>query len=334
MDKKQAEKLKAEKIKRRRRKNIRGYTMMALCALALIAAIVFGVKAAINAFGDNEVIENPIGNSEFVESTEGEENTTEENNGEENTETAEEGGSEENSEESGSEENTEENSVENSEEVSEENTETEPENSTVSTTPTEKPEQTWATMLVNQWSYMPEGYVPEVRAVNYEGVSPANNKFDVRAVEALEQMLADARSAGYNMYLVSAYRSHEYQINLFNRKVNEYKAAGYDDATAYSQASQWVAIPGTSEHCIGLAADIVSSTWYNYNSDLTHDFEDTEHFDWLYSHCAEYGFILRYPKGKESVTGITYEPWHYRYVGVDAAKYIMENNITLEEFWS
>ena len=318
MDKKQAEKLRAEKIKRRRRKNIRGYTMMALCALALIAAIIFGVKAAINAFGHNEVIENPIGNSEVAESTEGEENTTEEN-----TETAEEGGSEENSEEI---------SEENSEGVSEENTETEPENSTVSTTPTEKPEQTWATMLVNQWSYMPEGYVPEVRAVNYEGVSPANNKFDVRAVEALEQMLADARSAGYNMYLVSAYRSHEYQVNLFNRKVNEYKNLGYSDDEAYNQASQWVAIPGTSEHCTGLAADIVSSTWYNHNSDLTHDFEDTEHFDWLYSHCADYGFILRYPKNREATTGITYEPWHYRYVGVEAAKYIMENNITLEEF--
>ena len=187
-------------------------------------------------------------------------------------------------------------------------------------------------MLVNQWSYMPEGYVPDVREISYEGVSPLNNKFDVRAADALEKMLADARSAGYNMYLVSAYRSHDYQVSLFNRKVNEYKALGYDDATAYSEASQWVAIPGTSEHCTGLAADIVSSTWYNYNSDLTHDFEDTDHFDWLYEHCADYGFILRYPKGAEAITGITYEPWHYRFVGVDAAKYILENHITLEEF--
>ena len=196
----------------------------------------------------------------------------------------------------------------------------------------QKPEHSWSTMLVNQWSYMPEGYVPEVRAINYQGVSPANNKFDVRAADALELMLADARAAGYNMYLVSAYRSHEYQIGLYNRKVNEYLNAGYDEATAKSEASQWVAIPGTSEHCIGLAADIVSSTWYNYNSDLTHDFENTEHFKWLYENCADYGFILRYPKGKESITAITYEPWHYRYVGVDAAKYIMENNLTLEEF--
>ena len=195
-----------------------------------------------------------------------------------------------------------------------------------------KPEQSWSTMLVNKWSYMPEGYVPDVREISYDGVSPLNNKFDVRAADALELMLADARAAGYNMYLVSAYRSHDYQVNLFNRKVNEYKALGYDDATAHEQASQWVAIPGTSEHCTGLAADIVSSTWYNHNSDLTHDFEDTEHFDWLYEHCADYGFILRYPKGAEAVTGITYEPWHYRFVGVEAAKYIMDNHITLEEF--
>ena len=196
---------------------------------------------------------------------------------------------------------------------------------------TQKPEQTWSTMLVNTWSHMPEGYVPEVRRV-YNCGADTGKDFDVRAADALELMLSDARAAGYNMYLVSAYRTYDYQVGLFNRKLNEYKNAGYDDQTAYNEASQWVAVPGTSEHCIGLAADIVSSTWYNTNSDLTHSFEETEHFDWLYKNCADYGFILRYPKGKESVTAITYEPWHYRYVGVEAAKYIMENGITLEEF--
>ena len=321
MDRKEAERLKAEKAKRRRRKNLRGYTLMALCFLALVAAIFFGVKAALNAFGDKDVPENPIGGTEIVESTEGEENNTEENTAEENADENSENTADENGDETVAEENT-----------ASENVAEEPENTETSAPASEKPDQSWSTMLVNQWSYMPEGYVPEVRAIVYEGVSPANNKFDVRAAEALEQMLADARAAGYNMYLVSAYRTHEYQINLYNRKVNEYLNKGYDDATARSEASQWVAIPGTSEHCIGLAADIVSSTWYNYNADLTHDFENTEHFDWLYNHCAEYGFILRYPKGKESITGITYEPWHYRYVGTAAAKYIMENGITLEEF--
>ena len=99
------------------------------------------------------------------------------------------------------------------------------------------------------------------------------------------------------------------------------------------EAAKWVAIPGTSEHNTGLATDIVSSDWYTYNSDLEQSFEETDTFKWLYEHCADYGFILRFPKGKESVTGIVYEPWHYRYVGKDVAKYIMENDLTLEEFW-
>lgn len=314
MDKRQAEKLRAEKRRKRRIKKIRGYTLMILCAVIMVALVVFAVKGVIGLVAGSE---SDIGQSSLVSS---DTDSKDENSADESGD----GSSDENGDSS---------SADSSTSSEEGPSSSEPENNPANTTPAgEKPEQNWATMLVNQWSYMPEGYVPEVRAISYEGVSPANNKFDVRAAEALESMLADARAAGYNMYLVSAYRTHEYQVNLFNRKVNEYKALGYADEEAYNQASQWVAIPGTSEHCTGLAADIVSSTWYNYNSDLTHDFEDTEHFDWLYSHCADYGFILRYPKNREATTGITYEPWHYRYVGVDAAKYIMGNNITLEEF--
>ena len=320
MDRKQTEKLRAEKAKRRRRKKIKGYTLMVLCGILLVALVVFAVKGVIGLVtGDESSIDE---NSTVISSEDTDSETSSENT--DTSSEAENGESEDaSSEETSSDESS-------SEESSSEN---ESEDQPANTTPVgEKPEASWSTMLVNQWSYMPEGYVPEVREISYNGVSPLNNKFDVRAAEALEQMLADARAAGYNMYLVSAYRSHDYQVNLFNRKVNEYKALGYTDDEAYKQASQWVAIPGTSEHCTGLAADIVSSTWYNYNSDLTHDFEDTEHFDWLYSHCADYGFILRYPKNREATTGITYEPWHYRYVGVEAAKYIMANNITLEEF--
>ncbi len=311
MDKKQADKLREEKRRRRRRKKIKGYTLMALCAVIILALIVFAVKGVIGLVASDES-SSDVTSSETVNSENTDDTSSEDISSDQDI------SSEENSEEPVS---------------SEDTSSDEPENSDANTTPVgEKPEGSWSTMLVNQWSYMPEGYVPEVRPISYEGVSPLNNKFDVRAAEALEAMLADARAAGYNMYLVSAYRSHDYQVNLFNRKVNEYKALGYDDTEAYNQASQWVAIPGTSEHCTGLAADIVSSTWYNHNSDLTHDFDETEHFDWLYSHCADYGFILRYPKNREATTGITYEPWHYRYVGVEAAKYIMENNITLEEF--
>ncbi len=195
-----------------------------------------------------------------------------------------------------------------------------------------KPAKNEYTTLVNRANPLTEDFDVETRKVTYNGRT-VDKLFDVRAADKLEAMLNDAKAAGYPMYLVSTYRTIEYQKGLFSRKVNEYLNAGYAQKAAEEEAAKWVAIPGTSEHNLGLVADIVSSTWYNTNSDLTHDFENTDHFKWLYEHCAEYGFILRYPKGKDSVTGIVYEPWHYRYVGEEVAKYIMENNLTLEEFW-
>lgn len=157
--------------------------------------------------------------------------------------------------------------------------------------------------------------------------------FDVRAADQLEAMLSDAANAGYPMFLVSTYRTIAYQKGLYNRKVQSYLNAGYSQEAAQAEAAKWVAIPGTSEHNLGLAADIVSSTWYNSNNDLTQEFENTPHFTWLIENCHKYGFVIRYPKGKEAVTMIQYEPWHYRYVGVEVATYLMENNLTLEEFW-
>ena len=302
MTREQAEKLRQEqRKKRRRKKQIKAVIVLCLILAAVVALAVMAVKGITGFIKDKDSSSGgtDVSVGEIADSTD--------DSGDVSSDSTEESSSEESS--SDAETSSEEQNV----------------------TDMQKPEQTWSTMLVNVWNYMPEGYVPEVRRV-YNCGADTGKDFDVRAADALELMLSDARAAGYNMYLVSAYRTYDYQVGLFNRKLNEYKNAGYDDETAYSEASQWVAIPGTSEHCIGLAADIVSSTWYNTNSDLTHSFEDTEHFEWLYEHCADYGFILRYPKGKESVTAITYEPWHYRYVGVEAAKYIMANNLTLEEF--
>lgn len=302
MTREQAEKLRQEqRKKRRRKKQIKAFIVLWLILTVVIALTVMAVK------GITGFIKDKDSSSDSTSVSVGEIADSTDESGDVSSDSTEESSSEESS------------------------SEEEPSSEEQNVTDMQKPEQTWSTMLVNVWSYMPEGYVPEVRRV-YNCGADTGKDFDVRAADALELMLSDARAAGYNMYLVSAYRTYDYQVGLFNRKLNEYKNAGYDDETAYSEASQWVAIPGTSEHCIGLAADIVSSTWYNTNSDLTHSFEDTEHFEWLYEHCADYGFILRYPKGKESVTAITYEPWHYRYVGVEAAKYIMENNLTLEEF--
>ncbi len=195
-----------------------------------------------------------------------------------------------------------------------------------------KPEKNDFTTLVNLQNPLNEDYDVQTRKVTYNGQT-VDKLFDVRAADKLEAMLNDAKAAGYPMYLVSTYRTIRYQKGLYNRKVQAYLNAGYTQAAAEEEAGKWVAIPGTSEHNLGLAADIVSSTWYNYNTDLEQDFDKTEHFTWLIENCADYGFILRYPKGKESVTGIVYESWHFRYVGREVAKYIMENNLTLEEYW-
>lgn len=188
------------------------------------------------------------------------------------------------------------------------------------------------TVLVNTENPLTDDFDVQTRKVTYNG-SEVEKLFDVRVADRLEAMLNDAKAAGYPMYLVSTYRTIEYQRGLYNRKVNEYLNKGYDQSAAQAEAAKWVAIPGTSEHNLGLVADIVSSTWYNENSDLEQSFEDTEHFKWLIENCADYGFILRYPKTKEAVTGIVYEPWHYRYVGEEIAHYIMDNDITLEEYW-
>lgn len=188
--------------------------------------------------------------------------------------------------------------------------------------------QGWELRLVNAQNPLPEDFTVETREIaGYE-----KRLFDARAADALESMLKDAEAAGCKLYLVSAYRSVERQKALFQRKTQSFINEGFSPAEAEKQAAMWVARPGTSEHNLGLAADIVSSDWYKTNSDLTADFEKTPHFAWLKQHAAEYGFILRYPLGKEKITGVTYEPWHYRYVGKQAAQAIMQQGIALEEY--
>lgn len=186
----------------------------------------------------------------------------------------------------------------------------------------------WETILVNAKNPLPENFEVKTRQIKGYG----ERLFDSRASQDLEQMLADAEKAGLKLYLVSAYRSISRQKVLFNRKTEFYKGQGKNQIDAEAQAAKWVARPGTSEHNLGLAADIVSADWYSTNDDLTADFENTPHFAWLVQNCANYGFVVRYPKDKQEITGITYEPWHYRYVGKEAAKEIMEQKICLEEY--
>lgn len=150
--------------------------------------------------------------------------------------------------------------------------------------------------------------------------------------DALVKMMDDAKAAGLPLYIVSGYRPIERSRVLYENKVQEYLNAGYSAEEAAVQAGMWIAPPGTSEHSTGLAVDLISADYYTKLPDLLPEFEEFEEAKWMKEHCAEYGFILRFPKGKEDITKVVFEPWHFRYVGVEAATAIMEQGITLEEY--
>lgn len=144
-------------------------------------------------------------------------------------------------------------------------------------------------------------------------------KFDKRAAEYLKSFINDARAEGLSVFLSSTYRGKYSQKMLYDRKVSQY---------GEEEAKTIVLPPGTSEHQTGLAADI-TDVYYEFK---TKEIENTDTFKWLNDHCQDYGFILRYPKDKEAITKVIYEPWHFRFVGNVAAKYIKEHNLCLEEF--
>ena len=180
----------------------------------------------------------------------------------------------------------------------------------------------WNLILVNKDNPIPDNYKPEVTIVE------ENFKVDTRIKDAALQMLTDARNQGLSPVICSAYREPDYQKMLFNKKVKEYKRQGYSQSIAEEQAALWVTIPGTSEHEIGLSLDIVSREYQI----LDEKQENTDVQKWLMEHCYEYGFILRYPTNKKDITKINYEPWHYRYVGVENAMFMKEKGFCLEEY--
>lgn len=187
------------------------------------------------------------------------------------------------------------------------------------------PNGDWRLIVANKQYPLPKSYVINT---SYIGAY----RLDERIVDAYKSMINAAKNDGITLVLISGFRTYDGQTTLFNNKVNQYINRGYSRDKAKELAAQYVAPPGTSEHLTGLAVDLISNNWYTYNSDLNSNFENTKEFEWLINHCAEYGFILRYPKDKVDVTGYSYEPWHYRYVGVDAAKEIMSRKICLEEY--
>ena len=156
---------------------------------------------------------------------------------------------------------------------------------------------------------------------------------DARIAEPLQAFLDAAKADGYTLQVISGYRTFARSATLLENEVQEQmRVNGYSREKAEQVAATRVAPPGTSEHNTGLAVDILSGDYYNHHGGIEESFEYDAEAIWMKAHCAEYGFILRYPKGKQDVTGIIFEPWHFRYVGVEAATYIMENDLTLEEY--
>lgn len=180
----------------------------------------------------------------------------------------------------------------------------------------------WNLILINQWNSLPENYEVELTALK-NGLSA-----DSRCYPDLQQMMDDCRNEGLNPIICSAYRTQEKQESLFNKQVEKWKKQGCSDEEAKIQAGTLVAVPGTSEHQTGLAFDIVDESYQI----LDENQENTDVQKWLMSNSWKYGFILRYPTDKSDITGISYEPWHYRYVGKQAAKEIYEAGICLEEY--
>ena len=175
--------------------------------------------------------------------------------------------------------------------------------------------------------------------VNFENTIPKDWKVDLvqlnngqsvdrRIYDDLIAMLQAAKSEGLNPLICSSYRTNEKQEQLYQNKVSEYLSQGYSKVEASDKAAFCVARPGTSEHQLGLAVDIVSTK----NQRLDRSQENTVEQQWLIQNSWKYGFVLRYPTNKNSITGVGYEPWHYRYVGKEHAKKINELGVCLEEY--
>ena len=172
-------------------------------------------------------------------------------------------------------------------------------------------------VLVNKYNYLGENFIPK----NLENINNQyalnNMKLVNYAKEAFEEMAKVAKKENLKIVAMSSYRSYSYQVDLYNKYK---KKDGQEAADKYSGR------PGFSEHQSGLAVDV-----YNEKTEYT-NFESTKEFIWMEDHAHEYGFIIRFPKGKENETGYQYESWHYRYVGIEVATYIKNNNISLEEY--
>ena len=172
-------------------------------------------------------------------------------------------------------------------------------------------------IVVNPWNEIPDNYSVTLTELSN------GQKVDSRIYPDLQEMFDDMRVEGIYPIVREGYRTAEEQQAILDERIQRYMNEGYSRSMAEMAAKEWVAVPGTSEHQLGIAVDI--------NADKSRSTND-EVYQWLADNAYKYGFILRYPQGKEAITGAAYEPWHYRYVGMEAAEKMYNDQISLEEY--
>ncbi len=183
----------------------------------------------------------------------------------------------------------------------------------------------WNLKLVNRQNLLENNTNIQTAKIEARFARDVGMKYDARAVSYLNAMCAAAEKDGVSLLVISSFRLHSRQVTLFQNQLKKVKANNpqLSEQAAIDKAATVVAYPGSSEHELGLAVD--------FNS-VEETFENTKQFAWLQAHAAEYGFIMRYPKSKQGITGVIYEPWHYRYVGKDHAAKINQLGYCLEEY--
>lgn len=184
----------------------------------------------------------------------------------------------------------------------------------------------WNLILVNPTEALDSNFAVDLIEVDNE------QRLDWRIVDAWNSWKEAAAEAGHELFLASAYRDIARQELNFNKKVKEYVNEGLSEAEAREKAKEYLTEPGHSEHHTGLALDIVDEEWIVAGRRLETDYEQEASQKWLLETMTDYGFILRYPKAKEAITMIEYEPWHFRYVGNEHARFMAEHDLVLEEY--
>ena len=184
-----------------------------------------------------------------------------------------------------------------------------------------------------------EGYLVLVNKTHPTNINPhdleyisANEQLSKEAANHYKQLALAAEQAGFPLVVVSGYRPKEYQEQIYNQQIANYEAQGFSKEEATKKTNEYMMVPGTSEHQTGLAVDVLDEKEYSQRPELSPLFGETAGGQWLANNAYKYGFIIRYPKDKEQITKINYEPWHLRYVGIYNAYMMHKNNQCLEEY--